>query len=149
MIENTINTDIKNAMMEKNAMRLEALRTIKTAIQLEKAKEGTELTDEQVIKIIQKLVSQRTESAVQYASADRVDLVEHELDLVTVFKLYLPEQMSEAEINAKVKEIITNVGATSVRDMGKVMSIVNKDLAGKVDAKAVGQLVKQLLTLKT
>lgn len=146
MLENTINVDIKTAMMEKNAMRLEALRTIKTSIQVEKAKDGNELTDEQVIKIIQKLVSQRTESASQYASADRPDLVEHELDLITVFKLYLPEQMSETEISTKVKEIIASVGATSVKDMGKVMSIVNKEFSGKADPKMVGQLVKQLLT---
>jgi uncharacterized protein YqeY len=147
MIENTINTDIKSAMMEKNATRLEALRTIKTSIQVEKAKEGKELTDDQVIKIVQKLVNQRTESATQYAIANRSDLVDHELELVKIFKLYLPEQMSEIEISSKVKEIIANVGASSIKDMGKVMSVASKEFSGKIDPKILGQLVKQLLTI--
>ena len=145
-LEDVVNQDIKKAMMEKAEDRLEGLRTIKTAIQVEKAKEGIDLTDDQVIKVIQKLVSQRTESATQYAQAGRIDLVDHEMVLITIFKTYLPEQMSEDEITVKVKEFITNVGATSIKDMGKVMGIANKEFLGKADMKMVGGIVKKMLS---
>lgn len=146
MIETTLNTDLKNAMVKRDQDLLEAIRTIKTVIQVEKAKEGTDLNDEQIIKIIQKLVSQRTESASQYTSGGRSDLADHEMYLVSVFKTYLPEQMTEAEITAKIKDFIAQTGATSVKDMGKVMAIVNKDFVGKADMKMVGGIVKTLLT---
>ena len=145
-LEEIINQDITKAMIEKAVDRLDAIRTIKTAIQVEKAKEGKELSDEDVIKIIQKLVSQRTESATQYAQGGRMDLVDNELLLVTVFKTYLPEQMTENEITAKVKEFITETGATSVRDMGKVMGLANKNFIGKADMKMVGGIVKTMLS---
>ena len=145
-LEEIINQDITKAMMEKAADRLDAIRTIKTAIQVEKAKEGKELSDEDVIKIIQKLVSQRTESATQYAQGGRMDLVDNELLLVSVFKTYLPEQMTEDEITAKVKEFIAETGATSVRDMGKVMGLANKNFVGKADMKMVGGIVKNMLS---
>lgn len=146
MIEQTIDIDIRKAMIGKSENRLEALRTIKTAIQIEKAKEGKDLNDELVLKIIQKLVSQRTESARQYAEGGRPELVEHEQYLITVFKEFLPEQLSEDEIESEVKKIIDEIGATSVKDMGKVMSKANQTFAGKADNKLVGTIVKNLLT---
>ena len=92
------------------------------------------------------MVSQGTESAAQYAEGGRVDLVEHELLLITVYKTYLPEQLSQEEITNKVKEIISETGATSVRDMGKVMGAATKFFAGRADNKTVGSIVKTLLS---
>jgi len=145
-MEENINIDIKNAMIEKNEVKLEALRTIKTSIQTEKAKEGTELSDEQVIKLIQTLVSKRTESVTQYTQGGRPDLADHENDLIAIFKLYLPEQLSESEIESKVKEIIATLGATSIKDMGKVMTAANAEFTGKANPKSVGMIVKNLLS---
>ena len=145
-MEESINIDIKNAMIEKNEVKLEALRTIKTSIQTEKAKEGTELSDEQVIKLIQTLVSKRTESVTQYTQGGRPDLADHENDLIAIFKLYLPEQLSESEIESKVKEIIATLGATSIKDMGKVMTAANAEFTGKANPKSVGMIVKNLLS---
>lgn len=146
MLEQTIDIDIRRAMIGKFETRLEALRTIKTSIQTEKAKEGTELSDEQVIKLIQKLVSQRTESSLQYIEGNRVDLANHEKLLIDIFKTYLPEQLSEEEITLRVKEFIVEIGATSVKDMGKVMAKANQTFSGKADNKLVGNIVKKLLT---
>jgi len=144
-IEQIIDQDIRKSMIGKFEERLEALRTIKTSIQIEKSKDGKELSDEQVIKLIQKLVSQRTESANQYAQGGRTDLVNHEISLINIFKTYLPEQLSDNEIISIVKEIITEVGASSIKDMGKVMSKANQTFSGKADNKLVGSIVKNLL----
>jgi len=145
-LELQIDYDIRRAMLDKAEMKLEALRQIKTSIQVEKAKEGKDLSDEQIIKIIQKLVSQSTESATQYAQGGRIDLVDHELILSTVYKLYLPEQMTEEQITERAKQIISEIGATSVKDMGKVMGIANKEFVGKADSKMVGSIIKNLLS---
>ena len=145
-MEEIINQDIKNAMIEKNEEKLNAIRTIKSAIQTEKAKDGKEVSDENIIKIIQKLVSQRTESAIQYAEGGRQDLVEQEEILIKIFKTYLPEQLSEEDLGIKAQKYIDIVGATSIRDMGKVMAIANKQLAGTADMKLFGNIVKNLLT---
>lgn len=145
-LEEIINQDIKSAMIQRADERLNAIRLIKAAIQVEKAKEGKDLTDEQVIKIVQKLVSQSSESATQYAAGNRPDLVEKELFNNTVYKTYLPQQLSDEEITSKVKDFIAQVGATSVRDMGKVMGIANKEFLGKADMKVVGGIVKNMLS---
>jgi uncharacterized protein YqeY len=145
-LELQIDYDIRRAMLDKAEMKLEALRQIKTSIQVEKAKEGKDLSDEQIIKIIQKLVSQSTESVTQYAQGGRIDLVDHELILSTVYKLYLPEQMTEEQITERAKQIISEIGATSVKDMGKVMGIANKEFVGKADSKMVGSIIKNLLS---
>jgi len=145
-VEETINIGIKNAMIEKSEVKLEALRTIKTAIQTEKAKEGKELSDEQVIKLIQSLVSKRSESVLQYTQGGRVDLANHENELIDIFKLYLPVQLNDSEIEEKVKQIITTIGAASIKDMGKVMVAANAEFVGKANPKTVGMIVKNLLT---
>ena len=126
-MEDVINQDIKNAMIEKNEEKLNAIRTIKSAIQTEKAKDGKEVSDEGIIKIIQKLVSQRTESAMQYSDGERQDLVLQEEALIKIFKTYLPTQLTEDEINAKIKEFILVTNASSIRDRGKVMALANKE----------------------
>ena len=146
-LEEKINVDIKESILRQENEKLEALRLIKSTIQVEKAKDGKHnLTDEEVIRVIQKMVSQSTESARQYAEGGRVDLVDHELLLITVYKTYLPEQMSEEEITEKVKEIITETGATSIRDMGKVMGIATKFFLGRADNKKIGSIVKTMLS---
>lgn len=146
-LELQINNDITQSMISHQNEKLGALRLIKSAFQVEKAKDGKEeLNDEQVTKIIQKMVSQSTESALQYKEGNRNDLVEQELFLVSVYKIYLPEQLSIEEITEKVKEIITELGATSVRDMGKVMTSANKIFVGRADSKTVGGIVKTLLS---
>ena len=145
-IENQINLDITQNMRVTNTIKLEALRTIKTAIQIEQAKDGKELSDEDVIKIIQKLVSQRTDSTSQYLIANRLDLANHEKELIDIFKTYLPIQLSEEELGIKAQKYIDIVGATNIRDMGKVMEIANKQLVGTADMKLFGTIVKKLLT---
>lgn len=146
-LEEKINFDIKESLLKQETEKLEALRMIKSTIQVEKAKDGKEfLTDEQVIKVIQKMVSQSTESATQFAQGGRTDLVDHEMLLITVYKTFLPEQMSMEEITDNLKRIITEVGATSVRDMGKVMGEATKFFAGRADNKTVGSIVKSLLS---
>jgi len=145
-MEDIINQDIKNAMIEKNEEKLNAIRTIKSAIQNEKAKDGKEVSDEGIIKIIQKLVSQRTESAMQYAEGERQDLVLQEETLIKIFKTYLPTQLTEDEVTIKIKEFILITNASSIRDMGKVMALANKEFVGKADMKQVGSIVKTLLT---
>ena len=145
-LEQQIDYDIKRSMLDKAELRLEALRQIKTSISVEKAKDGKDLTTEQTIKIIQKLVSQSTESATQYAQGGRIDLVDHEMALITIFKLYLPEQMNEIEITERAKQIISEVGATSIKDMGKVMGVATKEFLGKADSKMVGSIIKKLLS---
>ena len=145
-LEQQIDYDIKRSMLDKAELRLEALRQIKTSISVEKAKDGKDLTTEQTIKIVQKLVSQSTESATQYAQGGRIDLVDHEMALITIFKLYLPEQMNEIEITERTKQIISEVGATSIKDMGKVMGVATKEFLGKADSKMVGSIIKKLLS---
>ena len=145
-LEQQIDYDIKRSMLDKAELRLEALRQIKTSISVEKAKDGKDLTTEQTIKIVQKLVSQSTESATQYAHGGRIDLVDHEMALITIFKLYLPEQMNEIEITERAKQIISEVGATSIKDMGKVMGVATKEFLGKADSKMVGSIIKKLLS---
>ena len=146
MLEEKINSDIKESILKQETEKLEALRLIKSTIQVEKAKDGKNLTDEQVLKLIQKMVSQSKESASQYAEGGRVDLVDHELLLITIYMTYLPDQLSDEEITEKVKEIILETGATSVRDMGKVMGAATKFFAGRADNKTIGQIVKTLLS---
>jgi len=148
-METKINNDIKTAMLEKAEERLNALRLIKAALQVEKAKDGVDtLSDDKVIKIIKKMVNQSTESASIYSKNGRIDLMDDELFLITVFKLYLPElpeQMTEEEITQRSKEIISELGATSLKDMGKVMSVATEEFGDRAERKIVGPILKNLL----
>ena len=142
-----INNDIKEAMKARDRDKLEALRNIKKEmIEARAAKgAGTEISDDESLKIIAKLARQGTDSASIYKEQGRDDLSQHELTQVNVYKSYLPEKISGEELLQAVKEIINRTGATSVKDMGKVMGIATKELAGKADGKDIADKVKMLL----
>jgi uncharacterized protein len=145
-LEEKINNDIKEAMKAKQADRLAALRAIKSEVLLAKTSgAGGEITAEGEIKIIQKLVKQRKDSAEIYKSSDRMDLYEKEMVELKYIEVYLPAQMSDEELTSIVKKIIEQTGASSVKDMGKVIGMVNKEVAGKAEGKAIAEKVKQLL----
>ena len=146
-LEKQISADIMAAMKAKDHVRLSALRNIKKYI-IEAKTSGVavdELPDADVVKIITKLAKQGTDSAELYKSQNRQDLADEELGQVAVMQEYLPKQLSDAELTDAVKAIIAKVGATSMKEMGKVMGIASKELAGKADGKAVADKVKQLL----
>jgi len=141
-----ISTDIMAAMKAREMEKLEALRGIKAALLLANTAEGNkEITADDELKILQKLVKQRRESAEIYKTQNRMDLCEVEVNQANVIETYLPEQMSEDEIKAVVQDIIAQTGASSIRDMGKVMGMASKQLAGKADNSLVSRLVKELL----
>ncbi len=146
-LEQKVMQALKEAMKEKNKDKLDALRAIKSAILLEKTKGSSkELTEADEMKILQRLVKQRKESAEIYQQQNREDLAQVELNQIKVIESFLPEQMNEAEIEAEVKKIIMETGATSMRDMGKVMGIATKKMAGRADGKSISQIVKKLLS---
>ncbi len=142
-----INNDIKEAMKAREKERLEALRGIKKVMIEAKTAKGAdaELSDEEAIKIISKLSKQGTDSANIYKEQGRNDLYEQEMVQVAVYEKYLPAKMSDEELEAAVKAIIEEVGATSMKDMGKVMGIASKKLAGQADGKDISVKVKALL----
>src|ERR1700759_471139 len=144
---NQIDQDIKQAMLAKQADRLRGLRAIKSALLLARTEKGAaeELTQEAEIKVLQKLVKQRKESAEIYKTQNREDLYEIEMSEMAVIEEYLPQQMSRFEIEGYLQELIGRIGATSIQDMGRVMGMANKELAGKADGKAISEIVKQLL----
>ena len=146
-LEIKINEDIKQAMLSRNKELLEALRAVKSALLLAKSDKGAEgsVNEDAEIKILQKLVKQRRETAEIYTSQNRSDLANVELFQAEVIQKYLPEQMSDEELTLIVKDIIAETGATSIKDMGKVMGLATKKLAGKADNKSVSEKVKQLL----
>lgn len=145
MLEENINADIKTAMLAREASKLEALRAIKSAIILLKTSaEGYSDATEQ--KALLKMVKQRKETAELYVTQNRQDLVEVELAQAAIIEAYLPKQMSEEEIKEEVAKIISSVGATSPADMGKVMGVASKQLAGKADGKIISSIVKELLS---
>lgn len=143
----TINTDLKEAMMAKDDVRLRGLRAIKAAILLAQTEPGAEkeLSAEKEIQLLQKLVKQRKDSIDIYRQQHRDDLANKEQEEVNVIEKYLPKQLSEDEIIAVVRNIIQTSGATGMKDMGKVMGIASKEMAGKADGSKISQLIKQLL----
>ncbi len=138
---------MKEAMKSKDSVALESLRAIKSEILLAKTKSGAkeDLGEDEEIKLLQKLVKQRKDSATLYKEQGREDLASPELAQVEVIAQFLPEQMNEEDLKKVVAEIIEKVGATSMKDMGKVMGVASKQLAGKADGKAISIAVKQLL----
>ena len=144
---NQIDQDIKQAMLAKQADRLRGLRAIKSALLLARTEKGAaeELTKDAEIKVLQKLVKQRKESAEIYKTQNRADLYQIEMDEMNVIEPYLPTQMSRFEIEGYLQELIGRVGATSISDMGKVMGMANKELAGQADGRTISEVVKQLL----
>ena len=146
-LETQIQKDIMEAMKAKDTVRLNAVRSVKSAILLAKTSEGgsKELTDGDIIKLIQKLAKQRKEAAEQYVAAGRQELADNELAEAAVLDTYLPKQLSEEELESKLKEIIASVGASSPSEMGKVMGVATKQLAGLADGKAISAIVRRLL----
>lgn len=143
----TISEDIKKAMLAKERVKLDALRGIKKELleaKTAKSAQG-ELTDEVAIAVIQKMAKQRRDSAEIYTSQGRPDLAEKEQEELTVIESYLPKQLTAEELEAELKAIITQLGATSPADMGKVMGVATKQLAGVTNGKAISDTVKRLL----
>jgi uncharacterized protein YqeY len=146
-LEEKINNHIKAAMLAKDKVRLEALRAVKSAILLAKTEKGggEGLTPDAEAKLLQKQVKQRKESAEIYTQQNRPELAEKELAEAAVIEEYLPKMLSDDELTAEVKKIIAQVGAKSPSEMGKVMGVASKTLAGKAEGKAIADKVKSLL----
>ena len=142
-----ISEDIKAAMKARDKVRLETLRNIKKVFLEAKTAPGANdtLLDTDALKIIAKLAKQGKETAVTYSQAGRQDLADAELAQVEVLESYLPKQLSSEEIEADVKKIIAEVGASSMKDMGRVMGTASKQLAGKADGRVISEIVKRLL----
>ena len=142
-----ISNDIKEAMKAKDKIALDTLRNIKKVLLEAKTAPGAgdTVSDETAIKLIQKLVKQGKESAELYSSQNRPELAQEELGQVAVMERYLPKQMSEEEVAAVLKEIIAQTGASTPQDMGKVMGIATKQLAGRAEGRVISTIVKQLL----
>ncbi len=147
-LEQKINHDIKAAMIAKDNARLRGLRAVKAAILLAKTEKGhsEELSEESEIKVLQKLVKQRKESGEIYKQQQREDLFAIEFEEQQVIEEYLPKQLDRDAIEAMIKEIINEAGATSVKDMGKVMGLANQKLAGQADGRTISEVVKSLLS---
>ena len=147
-LENTIMTAMKESMKSKDQTSLRSLRAIKSAIILQKTQKGSsdEISNEDELKILQKLVKQRKDSADIYQNQDRMDLAQPELDEIKIIEKFLPESLSEKEIEEAVKKVINDTGADGMKDMGKVMGIVTKTLMGKADGKTISTIVRNNLT---
>ena len=144
-IRETINQDVKNAMKAKETKKRDALRLLTSAFKQIEVDERKDLNDDDVIKIIQTQVKRRNDSASQYKDAGRDDLMQIELDEIAVYTPYLPAQLSDDELASALNDIISKVGASTMKDMGKVMGIASKELAGKADGKRINECVKTLL----
>ncbi|MBP3350430.1 MAG: GatB/YqeY domain-containing protein [Bacteroidaceae bacterium] len=143
----TISNDIKSAMLAKDRVKLEALRGVKKEfIEAKTAKGGSgELSDDVALKILAKMVKQRRESAAIYVEQNRPELAESELAEAAVIEAYMPKQLSDEELTAELQAILTEVGAAGPQDMGKVMGVASKRLAGRADGRAISTKVKELL----
>jgi len=147
-LEIQINNDIKQAMLARDKRKLEALRAIKAGLLLEKTGKdvsGGEIPESVEMKLLQKLVKQRKESAAIYRDKDRIEMAEEEEYQAVIIEKYLPEQMAEEEIENIIQQIIEETGASTMKDMGRVMGMAAKQLAGKADNKLISGIVKQKL----
>lgn len=140
-----INDDIKTAMKEKDVAKRDALRLLSSAFKQVEVDERKELTDEDVIKIIQKQLKQRTEAMAQYKEAGRDDLYDKEASEAAIFETYLPAQLSDDELEAALRAIIAETGAASMKEIGKVMGAASKALGGQADGKRINECAKKLL----
>ncbi len=140
-----INQNVKEAMKARDSKKRDALRLLTSAFKQIEVDERKELNDEDVIKIIQTQVKRRNDAASQYKDAGREDLMKIELDEIAYYEVYLPKQLSDEELEKEVKAIIEKTGASSMKDMGKVMGMASKELAGKADGKRISEMVKKAL----
>jgi len=146
-LQTQINEEIKNAMKAKQPLTLEALRAIKATLLLEQTQSGAkdELSKEQEIKLLQRLVKQRKESAKIYAEQGREDLAQPELEQAKIIEKFLPTQLSQAEIKEIIAQIIAETGANGIAQMGQIMNQANKKMAGQADGKTISEVVKTML----
>ena len=146
-VQSQVMEQMKVAMKAKDTVALESLRALKSAFLLANTSGGyVELSEEDEIKIVQKLVKQRKDSAAIFQEQNRMDLAEPEIAQAKILEQFLPAQMGEEELKAAIEAIISQTGASSMKDMGKVMGMASKQLAGKADGKAISMIVKQLLS---
>ena len=146
-LEITITEAIKVAMRAKDKVALDALRAVKTQLQLLKTENrDQEITPDQEISILQRLIKQRKDSIAQFSAQGRDDLSEVEQAQMEVIERFLPVQLTSEELEAEIREIITQTGATSIKDIGKVMAVASKEMAGRSDGKSISEMVKKLLS---
>ena len=146
-IEEKINESIKDSMKEKNRLRLDSLRAIKSAILIEKTKSGSkdQIEESVVLKILQKMVKQRNDSAKIYLEQNRKELAEIEVSQANIISEFLPTQLSESELSEMIDKVIEEVGAESMKDMGKVISKVNERVSGQAEGRVIAEIVKKKL----
>jgi len=146
-IEEKINESIKDSMKEKNSLRLDSLRAIKSAILIEKTKSGSkdQIEESVVLKILQKMVKQRNDSAKIYIEQNRKELAEVEVSQANIISEFLPTQLSESELLEIIDKVIEEVGAESMKDMGKVISKVNEIVSGQAESRVIAEIVKKKL----
>ena len=146
-IEEKINESIKDSMKEKNRLRLDSLRAIKSAILIEKTKSGSkdQIEESVVLKILQKMVKQRNDSAKIYLDQNRKELAEVEVSQANIISEFLPTQLSESELSEMIDKVIKEVGAESMKDMGKVISKVNERVSGQAEGRVIAEIVKKKL----
>jgi len=146
-IEEKINESIKDSMKEKNRLRLDSLRAIKSAILIEKTKSGSkdQIEESVVLKILQKMVKQRNDSAKIYLEQNRKELAEVEVSQANIISEFLPTQLSESELSQMIDKVIKEVGAESMKDMGKVISKVNERVSGQAEGRVIAEIVKKKL----
>ena len=146
-IEEKINESIKDSMKEKNSLRLDSLRAIKSAILIEKTKSGSkdQIEESVVLKILQKMVKQRNDSAKIYLEQNRKELADVEVSQANIISEFLPTQLSESELSEMIDKVIKEVGAESMKDMGKVISKVNERVSGQAEGRVIAEIIKKKL----
>jgi len=144
-LKEQLKSDLKEAMRSKDILKRDTIRAINTMIKQIEVDQRVELNDEDIIKLIQKGIKQREEAISQFKEASRDDLVKNEQDQIGIFELYLPKQLTDRELETIIQTIITEVGATTMKDMGKIMNPAKEKIGGSADGKRINQMVKKLL----
>ena len=145
-LKEKLNEDLKQAMRDKEVVKRDSIRAINTMIKQIEVDERRVLDDAEVIKLVQRGIKQREEAISQYSAASRTDLVEKEQSQIDVFMIYLPKQLNDEELEAGMRDVIQEVKAKSIKDMGKVMGAASKKFAGVADGKRINEMVKKLLS---
>ena len=145
-VKEKLNEDLKQAMRDKEVVKRDSIRAINTMIKQIEVDERRVLDDAEVIKLVQRAIKQREEAISQYSAASRTDLVEKEQSQIDVFMIYLPKQLNDEELEAGMRDVIQEVKAESIKDMGKVMGAASKKFAGVADGKRINEMVKKLLS---
>ena len=145
-LKEQLKEDVKTAMREKNVVKRDSVRTINTMIKQIEVDERRELSDEEIVKIIQKGIKQREEAIIQFKEAGRDDLVQKEQEQADIFKEYLPKQLTDEELETQLQALISEIGAQTMKDIGKVMGQASKKFAGIADGKRINETAKKLLS---